>query len=197
MVRHAVTIRRFDASSHIATEGSPVDTWGGIELGETLAARARHGDIAERAADGVTRIVTADALSFAHNRGKLDGMAVPAGRLWEIGHLYRRCFESVGAMLTPTRHEVRGSSAGGGGVQDAVIASGQTLAILRLHQTADHVEVLDKVCGHDVTINRLAERVGVNPRTLENRLRVALVTASDNWAGAQAKWNRGRLPQAA
>lgn len=152
------------------------------DLTETVANRRLLGDEIERGPGGVTRIATSDGVGFAASRGKLDGLPIPAKRLVEVGQLYRACFEATSAMLTPERNEVRGS--GGGGVQDAIVAAGQTLAILRLRQTAAHVRALDSVCGHDMTPHRAAIRLGYRQATVEKWLRDGLVTAAENWGTA-------------
>ena len=155
-----------------------------IDNAEALAIRARMGDVAEGVAGtpGAMRLVTASGVAFAHSRGVLDGQAYPAARLLEAGLLYGKCFASVGAMLTPNRPEVRGSS-GGMGHLDAAVACGQTLAIMRRGQAPRIIKTLDWVCGHDMTVKRAAAALGSDPRTIERRLRTGLVTAIKNRNG--------------
>lgn len=170
--RQALSLRDFSGNPNEADHMAQ-------DIEERAARRVALGDDVITSAIGHARVLSASGILLAFRRGVLDGESVPADFLRQIGELYRSAYEAVNAMLTAQKNEVRGS--GGLGVQDAVLAHGATLARLRKRQTAKHVDVLDVVCGQDLTVNRAAIAFKVDPRTVERRLREALVTGSHNW----------------
>jgi hypothetical protein len=94
----------------------------------------------------------------------------------EIGMRYQSCYEQTTGMLTPERHEVRGTS-GRGGPQERTLIATDNLAVMRRNQTQKHIEAMDAVCGLDLTVNAAAERLGWAGNTVLRYLRDGLINA--------------------
>jgi len=115
-------------------------------------------------------------LVLAYRRGKLDGHDMPALQLLETGYRYQDAYEAAAGMLTPVRHEVRGTLVSTG--QEATFAAAIALKRLRAPLSADHVAVLDSVCGEGRTVYSTAQGARRHAHTIERLLREGLAAAT-------------------
>ena len=129
------------------------------------------------------RIVSRGGLQLAYERGDLDGGALKAERLFDTAKAYRWAFETCAARTTARRDlaavHARAPLRASSGPQDAVFAAGELLRVFRTGLTARQRQVLDQVCGLDVTLRQAAIMLKVDPRTVRKALVAGLVSATE------------------
>lgn len=132
------------------------------------------------------RIPSRGGLQLAFERGDLDGGPIRAERLYETGKAYRWAFETSTALTTPERNLASVSAhaplRASAGPQDAVFAAGEVLRAYRQALTDRAREILDRICGLDMTVRATALALKADPRTIRRYLVEALTAATDNRA---------------
>ena len=130
------------------------------------------------------RVVSRGGLQLAFERGDLDGGALRAERLLDLGRAYNWAFETTASLKTPVRNlapiSSRGPMRASAGPQETVFAAGELLRIVRSRLTVRQVAVLDQVCGLDASIRAAAATLKADPRTIRRALVEALTQVDAN-----------------
>ena len=136
------------------------------------------------------RIITRGGLQLAFDRGDLDGGPLKAELLLDTGRAYRWAFETASALTTPQRNlspvSARAPLRASAGPQDAVFAAGEALRLFRADLTERQRDVLDRVCGLDLTVRAAAMAMKADPRTIRRSLVDALGRAAQSRRDAAA-----------
>ena len=134
------------------------------------------------------RIASRSGLQLAFDRGDLDGGRLKAECLHETGKGYRWAYETNSSLTSPRRDlapiSARSSFRSSAGPQDAVFAAGERLRIFRAGLTPRHIDLLDRVCGLEMSIRATGLVLGADPRTIRRLLMEALTIACENQKAA-------------
>lgn len=107
------------------------------------------------------RVANRTGLALAYVSGHLDGGAINADKLYDIGKRYREAFETIGRAGNPDA-DGRNSTPSGKpslGPGDVLLIAAKTLGTLRRGLTARQRQVLDMVCGQDFAVKATAVRM--------------------------------------
>jgi hypothetical protein len=148
---------------------------------EVMELEAARGGAVEVGPRGRMRVLSRSGLQLAFERGNLDGTRVRGEILYELGVRYAAAYGLEEAMRTPDRSQ---SGGGGGfhshGPQVKVIEAREALRTMRAGFSRRQREVLDRVCGLDLTVRATAEALKAGFPSTAKALREGLVLAGEN-----------------
>jgi hypothetical protein len=148
---------------------------------EVVALEAARGGTVEVGPRGRMRVLSRSGLQLAFERGNLDGTRVRGEILYELGVRYAAAFRLEEGLRTPDRTH---SGGGGGfhshGPQVKVIEAREALRTMRAGFSRRQREVLDRVCGLDLTVRAAAETLKAGFPSTAKALREGLVLAGEN-----------------
>ena|GEM_PF-4075876 len=148
---------------------------------EIVALEEARGGAVEVNARGRLRVLSRSGLQLAFERGNLDGTRVRGEILYELGLRYAAAYQAEEALRTPDR-----SQSGGGpgfhsrGPQLKVIEAREALRVMRAGFSRRQREVLDRVCGVDMTVRAAAESLKAGFPSTAKALREGLILAGEN-----------------
>ena len=169
--------------TELQAEAAALDDAGALarKQAEIVALEEARGGVVQVNAKGRIRVLSRSGLQLAFERGNLDGTRVRGEILYELGTRYGEAYQTEEALRTPDR-----SNSGGGpgfhsrGPQLKVIEAREALRLMRAGFTRRHREVLDRVCGLDMTVRATAESLKAGFPSTVKALREGLVLAGEN-----------------
>jgi hypothetical protein len=135
-------------------------------------------------------------LAKAHRKGHLDGGGGPkvAWELYLTGCRYQQAYETMDPRRTANWEGGSGGGGHGDGPQLAAVEAGQLLQLLRRDQNDAQRDVLDLVCGQDMSLRQVQKLRGGRFETHQRHLRAGLEQAAKNVRGARKARTAG-LPR--
>ncbi|MFN3858131.1 MAG: hypothetical protein ACK4RV_10295 [Caulobacter sp.] len=147
------------------------------------------------------RVESSRGLMMALEKGDLEGQKAPPEQLWHVGTQYRDAYEIAAALVSPSRDPGQPATIQGRrpmGLHDYVLDAFLSLRRMRGQPVAYDLygspksdraltpltdlqrEVLDRVCGQDMTIRATAKAIRRRHGTVKTALVTGLMTAKEN-----------------